>query len=80
MRKDTTIRYICEACGTSYFDEEECKACEARHKTNARIVSMEFDPGEEYPTRIIVDFGGSKRRCAVFGEVRDADVQEKRND
>ena len=73
MRKDITIRYICDKCGASFLNEDDCKACETSHRTDAKVVAMEFDEREKYPTRIIVDFGGSKRRCTVFGEVKDWD-------
>ena len=54
--------YVCERCGAEYLDEEECKACEAKHclPEEGQIVDGTFEQEEIYPRQIVVEFHGRK--------------------
>lgn len=46
--------YTCEVCGTQYYDEQKCAACEEKHKTDLNIVSARHEPNRGFPVKIKV--------------------------
>lgn len=55
-------KYVCEICGATYSDKNDCETCEQGHFAKLKIVPRkQYDPQERWPQYIEV-------QCEETGE------------
>ncbi len=62
----TKILYVCETCGISYADKDECKRCERSHTNYMAIVDAKYGGvntgNATYPHKVLIEFADGKKR------------------